>query len=162
MQYAIQANGNNAGLYLTYTDILLMMGQTGTAIELLQKAVSQVTPKNSQLYGRIGELIYADGDKETGIEYLTEAVDIDPRNKRALEMLQHALKRRAESQAEILLESDIPPLPESLNKSSSTGPDTPTTPIGSPLDSTLFSSNQTTLTSSTTRNPPRKRLSVFF
>lgn len=102
LQYALQSNSNNYNLYLTYVDILLLMKQKNNAIELLQKGIQTITPKNSQLYCRLGELIYCDGDKETGIEYLTEAVDIDPRNKRAIEMLQHTLRKRAESQANTL------------------------------------------------------------
>lgn len=34
------------------------------------------------------------GDREAGIEYLKEAVDIDPRNSRALHRLQTALSSR--------------------------------------------------------------------
>lgn len=135
------------------------MGQTVAAIELLQKAVGLVTPKNSLLYGRLGELIYADGDKETGIEYLTEAVDIDPRNKRALDMMQHALRRRAESQADFM-SSDIPipaPPEEVTSPSRIELKSSSNSSIGSSLDS-----NQAPLTSSTTRNPIKKRLSVFF
>lgn len=131
------------------------MGQTTAAIEMLQKAVGSVTPKSSLLYGRIGELIYAEGDKESGIEYLTEAVDIDPRNNRALEMLQHALRRRAESQAEFLSTTDLRDEMESEmseNQSSFSSP-----PL---LHPSVSESIPTTVP--ITKTPLRKRVSMFF
>jgi tetratricopeptide (TPR) repeat protein len=136
------------------------MGQTTAAIEMLQKAVGNVTPKNSLLYGRIGELIYAEGDKETGIEYLTEAVDIDPRNKRALEMLQHALRRRAESQAEALGVTD---LSDEVESEVTEGPQSSFS-SHPPLDRSVSASTESTPTTlPVTRNPPmRKRVSMFF
>ena len=132
------------------------MGQTTTAIEMLQKAVGSVTPKSSLLYGRIGELIYAEGDKESGIEYLTEAVDIDPRNNRALEMLQHALRRRAESQAEFLGTPDLGDEMESeMSEKSQSSFSSP--PL---LHSSESESIPTTVPK--TKTPLRKRVSMFF
>jgi tetratricopeptide (TPR) repeat protein len=137
------------------------MGQTTAAIEMLQKAVGNISPKSSLLYGRIGELIYAEGDKETGIEYLTEAVDIDPRNKRALEMLQHALRRRAESQAETLVTTDSSDLME--EEESQLTESVSSLPLSPPLLDRSVSVSETNTTSTPlTRNPPRKRVSMFF
>jgi tetratricopeptide (TPR) repeat protein len=133
---------------------LLLLGQTTVAIDVLQKAVGSVTPKSSLLYGRLGELIYEDGDKDTGIEYLTEAVDIDPRNKRALEMLQHALGRRAESQADAY-PSELPTeVAESREEKKEL--DQPPSPTNS-----LPPVSESSTASTATRQPFRKRRSFF-
>jgi tetratricopeptide (TPR) repeat protein len=162
LQYAIQTSSNTPGLYLTYTDVLLLLGQTTVAIDVLQKAVGSVSPKSSLLYGRIGELIYADGDKDTGIEYLTEAVDIDPRNRRALEMLKHALGKRAESQAEAYETEEL----REMTVTESERGDVPKVEQRSPPSPTnslppSASESSTVTDSSITRRPFRKRRSFF-
>jgi tetratricopeptide (TPR) repeat protein len=96
LQYAIQCDPGNPNLYLTYCDLLLVMGNREGAREILQRGIDSVMGKCSALNYRAGSLLLQEGELEGAIESLKEAVDIDPKNAVALELLKLALKVREE------------------------------------------------------------------
>lgn len=72
------------------------MGNREGAREIIQRGIDSVMSKCSSLNYRAGSLLLHEGELEGAIESLKEAVDINPKNVDALELLKLALKLREE------------------------------------------------------------------
>jgi tetratricopeptide (TPR) repeat protein len=93
IKYAITCRSVESRLYLTYAEILMSVNDVDRAIDILFQGLKEVPyQESSDLNLKIGELFFLKNyDKTEAIEYYQLAIDINPRNLKARQLLQEAL-----------------------------------------------------------------------
>lgn len=91
LQYSMLCDSNNMSTYIIASDIYILSNNNiEAAYDVLLKAIS-INSNSSDIHAKLGQLLINDNRLADGIDYLRSAIDLDPRNFWAHNLLEMAV-----------------------------------------------------------------------